>query len=470
MQDARRFFYQAHRRCTHLPLELGASPASIVYNMPLPISGWKGSDGKDSWPKNYGGGGYVGPETLRRALMKSHNTAAAQAELTMVGVERSVDFLLRMGVNKSHIDETPFGVTLGSSGITPLEMSVCFGVMANGGVYQAPISVLGISDSEGNVVWDGHANQTRRRVFSEATSWMIVDMLKDAVSGGTGTSAKISGQTVAGKTGTNSDQKGVFFAGMTGYYSSALWVGHDNYKALSSKSTGSGAAAPLWQAYMKKIHQGLSNRDILDGDPSQYGLVKATTCAVSGQLATDACANDAKGYGTVTDWWAQGTVPTTYCQMHKTQSVCAETGDLASPYCPNVISRGVIVIPSGHPLYKFIGTEYESVLSQYLGSSATIKYDGSGNVISGGQVCTVHGAGTSSGGNYVVENTLIPDAQLLIQQAQAQLNNMDASSANYAVLQSAISNLQSVISSSNPSTTEVAAAMGQLTTAMAGGY
>ena len=101
---------------------------------------------------------------------------------------------------------------------------------------------------------------------------------------------------------------------------------------------------------------------------------------------------------------------------------------------------------------------------------AVIASDKRGNVISGGQVCTVHGAGTSSGGNSVVENTLIPDAQLLIQQAQAQLNNMDASSANYAVLQSAISNLQSVISSSNPSTTEVAAAMGQLTTAMAGGY
>ncbi len=42
-------------------IELGASPASIVYNMPLPISGWKDSDGKDSWPRNYGGGGYAGP-------------------------------------------------------------------------------------------------------------------------------------------------------------------------------------------------------------------------------------------------------------------------------------------------------------------------------------------------------------------------------------------------------------------------
>lgn len=71
-------------------------------------------------------------------------------------------------------------------------------------------------------------------MFSESTAYMVVDMLKQAVSSGTGTNAKIKGQTVAGKTGTNSDQKGVFFAGMTGYYSSALWVGHDNYKALSS--------------------------------------------------------------------------------------------------------------------------------------------------------------------------------------------------------------------------------------------
>ena len=29
-------------------IELGASPASVVYNMPVPIKGWTGSDGKDS--------------------------------------------------------------------------------------------------------------------------------------------------------------------------------------------------------------------------------------------------------------------------------------------------------------------------------------------------------------------------------------------------------------------------------------
>ena len=442
-------------------IELGASPASIVYNMPLPISGWRGSDGKDTWPRNYGGGGYVGPETLRKALQNSHNTAAAQALMTMVGVDRSVDFLHRLGVDDDHIDATPFGLSLGSSGITPMQMTVAFGVLANGGVYQEPISVLGISDSDGQVVWDGHANQERRRVFSESTAYMVVDMLKQAVQSGTGTSAKMSGQTVAGKTGTNSDQKGVFFAGLTGYYSSAIWVGHDNYKALASKSTGSGAAAPIWKSYMTKIHEGLPNRDILEGDPGQYGLVRATTCAVSGQLATDACRNDSMGYGVVTDYWAEGTVPSVYCQMHTQQTVCAESGQLAGPYCYNTVNKGVVSIPQGHPLFSFLGTQYESTLRQYLGGAVT-----SG----AGATCSVHTSPNSGGSNTVVTNTLIPDAQVLLGQAQAMLERMDVYSEQYSNLQSAVTNLQYVISQASPSTSEVAGAMGQVTQAMAGIY
>lgn len=453
-------------------LEMGASPASIVYNMPLPITGWKNSKGEDSWPKNYGGGGYQGPETLRQAMMRSHNTAAAQALINYVGVERSVDFLHRMGIDDKHIDATPFGLSLGSSGITPLQMATAYGVLANGGVYQKPISVLGISDSTGKVVWDGHARQqdSRRRVFSASTSWMIVDMLKDAVNRGTGGSAKIKGQTVGGKTGTNSDQKGVFFSGMTGYYASALWVGHDNYKALSSKSTGSGAAAPLWQAYMSKLHAGLSNRDILEGDPSQYGLVKVTTCAVSGQLATEACMADSR-YGTVTDWWAQGTQPTTYCQMHVTQRVCADSGQIAGPYCPNVVEQSVVVIPPGHPLYRFIGTQYDAVLEEYLGSWATVRFDENGQ-IEGGSVCGIHatpGSDTGNAGNApIVDQTLVPDAQLLLGQAQDFLNTLDPSDSRYNSIIDAMNSLSGLLNQGNVGQAELAAAMGQLTRAMAG--
>ncbi len=437
-------------------IELGASPASIVQNMPLPIAGWKDANGKDTWPRNYGGSYYAGPETLRKALVNSHNTASAQTLMTMVGVERSVDFLHRLGVDDGHIDETPFGLSLGSSGITPLQMTVAFGVLANGGVYQEPISVLGISDSQGRVVWDGHANQERRQVFSASTAWLVVDMLEDAVSKGTGTSAKISGQTVAGKTGTNSDQKGVFFSGMTGYYASSLWVGHDNYKALSSKTTGSSGAAPLWQAYMKKIHANLGSKPILTGDAEDYGLVKVRTCAVSGQLATDACRNDVMEYGTVNDYWKQGTQPTTYCQMHVEQTICQDSGMVASPFCYNTKEQGVITIPYGHPLYQFIGTEYEDVLIEYLGESV---------IFGTGATCSWH-TGFESGP--AVDASTLQDGWQLLEAAQSLLYTMDVYSVEYSNLQSAITNLQWALTMGSSSYADVTNAMALVTQAMAG--
>ena len=343
-------------------------------------------------------------------------------------------------------------------------MTVAFGVLANGGVYQEPISVLGISDSEGHVVWDGHQHQDRRRVFSDSTAWLIVDMLKEVVSHGTGTSAKINGQVVGGKTGTNSDQKGVFFAGFTGYYASAVGIGHDNYKALSSKSTGSGAAAPLWQAYMSKIHQGLEKKDILEGDPSRYGLVRRTTCVVSGQLATDACRNDSLGYGVVTDWWAEGTEPTVSCQMHTTQTVCAETGMIASPYCPNPVQKGVVTIPPGHPLYSLLGTQYEDVLRQYLGDSA----------VSASTVCTLHNEFYQNpyynGGDEPRYNNDYSEAWQMLSEAENVLAGMDPGNSAYQPIRNAADYLRMLLGGDNPNPDEIMMAMSVLSSAMGSAY
>ena len=443
-------------------IELGYSPASVVYNIPVPIAGWTGSDGKDSWPRNYGGGGYVGPETLREAIRRSHNVAAAQTLLNMVGVDRSVDFLLKLGVDRDHIDATPFGLSLGSSGITPVQLAVAYGVLGNAGVYQEPISFLGISDSAGNVIYDSHAQQERRQVFRPSTAWLTIDMMKTVVSSGTASNAKLKGQTVAGKTGTNSDQRGVTFCGMTGWYVSSVWVGHDNYKPLSSKATANGSAAPIWQSYMKQIHdaKGLENRDIIEADPAELGLKKVTTCAVSGQLATDACQNDSMGFGTVTDYWFEPTIPTVYCQMHQAVEVCADSGLLATEFCRSRTTKGVVVIPGGHPLSAYANDpEYSSVVAEYLGTVSSL------------YPCPYHTSESSEG--YVdpfVENTLIPDAQQLLQSAYDAMSGIDASTALYADIQNAVTNLENVIYTASPSTSDIAAAMAALTQALAGTY
>ena len=426
-------------------IDLGASPASIAYNMPVPISGWKDSSGKDSWPKNYGGGGYKGPQSFRSALRNSYNTAAAQILMTYVGVSRSVEYLHLMGIPDKNINADPFGLALGSSGITPVQMAVAFGTIANKGVYQQPLSFSRIVDSNGNVVVDMHQQQDRHQVFKPSTAYLVVDMLKEAVQSGTGTKAKISSQVVAGKTGTNSDSKGVFFAGMTGWYSASVWIGHDNYKALSSKATGGNAAAPLWQSFMEKIHKAknLDSREIIDGAPSDYNLVRVTTCGVSGQLATDACYNDVNGYKTITDYWSADSVPTAYCSMHKSVSVCTESGLLATDYCPSysVESRGIVLIPRGHPLYDYIDT-YGDTIRKYLGEFATLK---STNDIAN-HICPIHDAYTATQQPSELES-IVSDASSLVYTAyQLVGSSPDLSNDTRRQINTAISAVQTLLS------------------------
>ena len=426
-------------------IDLGASPASIAYNMPVPISGWKDSSGKDSWPKNYGGGGYKGPQSFRSALRNSYNTAAAQILMTYVGVSRSVEYLHLMGIPDKNINADPFGLALGSSGITPVQMAVAFGTIANKGVYQQPLSFSRIVDSNGNVVVDMHQQQDRHQVFKPSTAYLVVDMLKEAVQSGTGTKAKISSQVVAGKTGTNSDSKGVFFTGMTGWYSASVWIGHDNYKALSSKATGGNAAAPLWQSFMEKIHKAknLDSREIIDGTPSDYNLVRVTTCGVSGQLATDACYNDVNGYKTITDYWSADSVPTAYCSMHKSVSICTESGLLATDYCPSysVENRGIVLIPRGHPLYDYIDT-YGDTIRKYLGEFATLK---STNDIAN-HICQIHDAYTATQQPSELES-IVSDASSLVYTAyQLVGSSPDLTNDTRRQINTAISAVQTLLS------------------------
>ncbi len=449
-------------------IENGAGGGTILYNIPVPVSGWIGDDGNETWPQNYGGSNYRGPETLKTALVKSDNTAAAYCMANYVGVEQSVRYLQQLGVSSSHINATPFGVTLGSSGITPLEMSVAFGVLANSGVYQTPVSVLAITDRDGTVVFDAHQQQERRQVFKPSTAYLTVQLLKEAVASGTGTNAKISGQTVAGKTGTNSDQRGVTFAGMTGWYAGAVWIGHDNYKPLSSKTTGGSAAAKLWQSFMSTIHskKGLSNRDIMDGSPSQYGLVQITTCAVSGQLATDACRNDDMGYGTCQEWWPRDSAPSTQCTMHHTLELCADSHLLATENCPNRIRKSVILLPPNHPLTRLIGTRYQDVLSDYFGVFSTLPMSENPQAnaaVLSQRTCTYHSAGQSSG--QYLDPSVAQDAQTLLASARLLLSTLDPSSYAAVQLNNAIAAMEQLLNS-NPSTVQLLTAMPNLTQAM----
>lgn len=340
-------------------LDLGLSPASVVANLPQAIEGW---DTETGYP-NIGSSKHIGLISLRRGIVSSLNVAAARVLLENVTTDVAAQYLANLGVDSSRINATGSGLALGTTGITPIEMAAAYAAVANMGEYLEPIAFTRVVDSEGVVILDAADIREERQVFKETTVYMLVDMLQEAVQSGTGTAAQIEGMHVAGKTGTNADYGSAYFAGITPYYSAVVWVGHDSYEEkLEEGSTGGKVAAPLWQAFMEKIHKGMADKPIIDASPVQLGLVKRTVCAVSGKLATEACAFDAGGLTPVTDWFDKETAPTETCDMHVLTTVCAESGQPASEHCPAVETGSILLVSSTSYLAGF----EKEILQKYL--------------------------------------------------------------------------------------------------------
>ena len=277
---------------------------------------------------------------------------------------RRLDYLIKLGVSDDQLQKDGVGMALGSSGICSLELTAAYACIANGGVYREPLSFTKVVDSEGNTVITAEDVQDTYRVFKESTAFMLLDAMEDAVNSGTGTRARISGMTVAGKTGTVLDNKGASFAGITPYYTSALWVGHDDFKAFKRGSDGGRVVAPLWKAYMSELVEGKENKQIMEGSASDYGVQKYTVCGVSGMKTNSACSSDAGGHKPISDYFATGTQPTEVCNMHVSAKICMDSGKTPSEYCPStsIQSGGMLVIPEDSPWADLDNSKLRSIL------------------------------------------------------------------------------------------------------------
>lgn len=318
----------------------GAGLATSISNIKVPIEGWGTASG---YPTTSHGKVY-GPISIRKGITSSLNIVAAKTLMQHVGVQDSYDYLMRMGFMESKINKDGIGLALGTSGISMLELTSAYSAIANAGEYREPMAFTRVEDRNGNVILSAQDTQEVFQLYEKSSAYMLVSALTDAVNSGTGTRARISGMTVAGKTGTNVENRCVSFAGITPYYTSCVWIGHDDYLELQGGCSGGSTAAPLWQRYMSKILEGYENRPILKGSAASYGVTNVTLCSLSGKLATEYCKLD-EANPPITDLIGAGDAPKESCDWHISGDVCKDSGSPVSEFCPSSsIKKGTLVV------------------------------------------------------------------------------------------------------------------------------
>ena len=186
---------------------------------------------------------YMGWISLRTALSQSRNIPALKA-FQSVDNSKIIEFAQNLGiqpeVENGKIHEAHSVGSFG--GTTPLMMAAAYAAFANGGTYIEPLSINKIIYREtGEVV---NFEPEVRKVMSDATAFMITDVLVTAVESGLSNGAKINGVTLAAKTGTSSfaDETKRYYklpgnaindAWIVGYdpeYSLSMWYGYENIK------------------------------------------------------------------------------------------------------------------------------------------------------------------------------------------------------------------------------------------------
>jgi penicillin-binding protein 1C len=270
-------------------------------------------------PANYGHVEH-GPVLLREALASSYNIPAVVA-LDQIGVDRLVQLLFRMGIDRLAADPTlDLAVTLGGGETNLYELVRAYAVLANGGRAIEPVLVREVRDVEGRLIYQAPLRQPGPGVIDPRIAYILTDILSDPAARipafGRASALEI-GRPAAAKTGTTTDFRDNWVIGYTPSLVTGVWVGNpDNTPMVHA--TGISGAGPIWNAYMRAVLAGTP----VESFARPPGILDVVICAGSGMLPSEACPR------TRVELFVAGTEPTQVDTLYRFADV---DSDAAAP-------------------------------------------------------------------------------------------------------------------------------------------
>ncbi len=373
--------------------QLNAASMILDISMVVPLG-----DGTFYRPENYDRQ-YHGPVSLRNALARSYNIPAIKV-LDEVGIADALRLAHRMGINGLNrgLDFYGLNLVLGGGEVTLLDHTYAFSVFGNNGVMIGeaalsselrsgfrtlnPVSVKQIRNSKGEII-KLYDQPQADRVLSAETAYIIADIMSDdparAPAFGADTSLTLPDRKMGAKTGTTNGFKDNWTMGYTPQFTVGVWVGNTDNESMDDV-TGLSGAAPIFNALMRKVHEGVP-ATWYERPPA---VINKTVCQPSGLLPSPNCPGDRQR----NEIFAAGSEPTTPDNIW--QAVGGQLYQIFPQEAADWVRENGIPQPSS-PSTSFsfrVGDE-----------NAGINYPGSGAYIRG----TVVISGNAKGGPYKVE-------------------------------------------------------------------
>lgn len=245
-------------------LERGLTPASIRDDAPVSLAGWKPADFHNE---------YRGPVSLSTALALSLNTVAVRL-CAEVGPKTVVATAQRLGIS-SALQPNP-SIALGTSEVTPLEITAAYAAFANGGHAVAPYVVTRVRTVRGKRLFQRRPPAAPIVAASDKVGMMNA-MMRQTLTIGTAKKFALPGWDAAGKSGTSQNYRDAWFIGYTAHLVTGVWTGNDD-GASTRKITGGSLPAEIWNGVMRAGHKGLAPKP-LPGQPWQGQSDEALTTA-----------------------------------------------------------------------------------------------------------------------------------------------------------------------------------------------
>jgi hypothetical protein len=235
-------------------MQKGWAAADVLGDGPIKLDV---GEGQFMTPVNYDGR-YRGPVLFRDALANSYNIPPIQL-LRDIGIPAFIQMARAMGIES--LDESPgfygLSITLGGGEVPLLELTHAFATLANGGQKPHLTSVLQITDSRGNVIYDAQRDRVPPvKALDERIAYIITDILDDdearVPAMGRGSALELPFPAAA-KTGTTNDFRDAWTVGYTPGLVVGVWLGNADGHPMN-ELPGLRGAAPVWNRIMTEIY------------------------------------------------------------------------------------------------------------------------------------------------------------------------------------------------------------------------